>query len=415
MIRKMLLPPLATQAFPRGEYTLDFDFNKSDGLSSGTIARFKVNFTNKLNLGDSADSAKQPKEIWAEFSVGDSVMGSRSLLPDDAMVQLLLASDASIATYLTLAYEGDDNPIATIYRDLPLDSSSSGTDLSAYFSTLPATESTRAADNWVDAGANVYTMGNVGIGTADPSLGGKVNTSLTLLSNGTGFAVGRTDGSPAFAVNALSDYAWTMYDYYGGSWHAGITQRNDNIGIGTTDPSLGGKVATSLTLLSDGTGFAVGRLDGNPAFAVNPLADYAWTMYDYYGESWHAGITQRNGAVGIGTGTAVLSYNLSVKGSIGCQELTVTSTGWADFVFDEKYKLPPLTEVEEYISKNKHLPGIPTEAEVKEKGVSVGNISSKLLQKIEELTLYVIDLKKENDSLKAQLTGIQNHLDNQRN
>ena len=160
--------PLATQAFPRGEYTLDFDFNKSDGLSSGTIARFKVNFTNKLNLDDAADTAKQPKEIWAEFSVGDSVMGSRSRVPDDAMVQLLLASDASIATYLTLAYEGDDNPIATIYRDLPLDSSSSGADLSAYFSALPAAalsaaDATRAT-GWVDGSGFVYTSGLVGIG-----------------------------------------------------------------------------------------------------------------------------------------------------------------------------------------------------------------------------------------------------------
>ena len=81
-------------------------------------------------------------------------------------------------------------------------------------------------------------------------------------------------------------------------------------------------------------------------------------------------------------------------------------------MFEDTYKLPPLNEVEEYIAINKHLPEIPTEAEVKEKGISVGDVSSKLLQKIEELTLYVIDLKKENNSLKTQVAVIQDRLNN---
>ena len=158
------LVPLATQSFSRGEYALDFDFNTSDGISSGSIARFKVNFTNKLNLENAVNSAGKPNAIWSELKVGDSVIGAKDRLPDDAMVQLLLASDASIATYLTLAYEGDTNPITTIYRDLPLSSLISGgskTDLSTYFSTIPgisaAADSTRAA-NWIDSGANVYTL-----------------------------------------------------------------------------------------------------------------------------------------------------------------------------------------------------------------------------------------------------------------
>lgn len=102
-------------------------------------------------------------------------------------------------------------------------------------------------------------------------------------------------------------------------------------------------------------------------------------------------------------------FQVSNNGIVQCEELVVSTT-WADFVFKEDYKLLPLKEVEQFISQNKHLPGIPTESEVKEKGISVGNISSKLLQKIEELTLYVIDLNKENGALKAQLSAIQEQL-----
>ena len=120
------------------------------------------------------------------------------------------------------------------------------------------------------------------------------------------------------------------------------------------------------------------------------------------------------GNVGIGLGKTLATNKLDVYGTIRCTELIVTST-WADFVFKDNYKLPSIDELEDFISKNKHLPGIPSEAEVKEKGVSVGSISSKLLQKIEELTLYVIDLKKENDSLKAQVAGIMDNLESQRN
>ena len=121
-------------------------------------------------------------------------------------------------------------------------------------------------------------------------------------------------------------------------------------------------------------------------------------------------VISNTGNVGIGLGTTLPTNKLDVLGTIRCTELIVTSA-WADFVFEEGYKLPALSEVEDFISTNKHLPGIPSEAEVKENGVSVGSISSKLLQKIEELTLYVIDIKKENNLLKGELATIQAQLD----
>jgi hypothetical protein len=105
------------------------------------------------------------------------------------------------------------------------------------------------------------------------------------------------------------------------------------------------------------------------------------------------------------------TYLLRVNGSIGCKELIVTNTGWADFVFNNKYNLKSLNEVEKYINKNKHLEGIPTEKDVNDKGVSVGAMQAKLLQKVEELTLYVIEqnkkiekLQKANDDLSRRIS-----------
>jgi hypothetical protein len=105
---------------------------------------------------------------------------------------------------------------------------------------------------------------------------------------------------------------------------------------------------------------------------------------------------------------------LDVNGTIRAKEVKIEATGWADFVFDNDYRLPGLSEVESHIKEYKHLPGIPSEQEVLENGINVAEMQIKLLQKIEELTLYVIeqdrqnkDLQKQIDELKVQLKSQQ--------
>ena len=110
---------------------------------------------------------------------------------------------------------------------------------------------------------------------------------------------------------------------------------------------------------------------------------------------------ENNGAVGIGTST-IEDYMLSVNGKIKAKEIKI-ETGWADFVFDEEYSLRSINDVELFIQKNRHLPDIPTAKEVEDNGVNLGEMNTKLLQKIEELTLYVIDLQKQVDGLRSQL------------
>lgn len=101
---------------------------------------------------------------------------------------------------------------------------------------------------------------------------------------------------------------------------------------------------------------------------------------------------RQNGFVGIGTGNP--QSLLAVNGKITAKEVEVTLSGWSDFVFNSDYKLRPLCEVEQFIKTNKHLPDVPSEKEVLENGVNLGDMSAVLLQKIEELTLYIIELNK---------------------
>jgi hypothetical protein len=113
------------------------------------------------------------------------------------------------------------------------------------------------------------------------------------------------------------------------------------------------------------------------------------------------------GKVGIGTSNPG-SFRLAVEGKIAARELRITlDNPWPDYVFTPQYQLRSLPGVEEFIKKHGHLPNMPSAKEVKENGIEVGNISAKLLEKIEELTLYMIDLKKENEKIKEELNSLR--------
>ena len=92
----------------------------------------------------------------------------------------------------------------------------------------------------------------------------------------------------------------------------------------------------------------------------------------------------------------------SVNGNVRAREVVVNTATWSDFVFNKDYKLPDLKTLEKQIKEEKHLPGVPTAEQVQNNGVSVGEMDKILLQKVEELTLYVISLQKQMDQLKAK-------------
>ena len=95
-------------------------------------------------------------------------------------------------------------------------------------------------------------------------------------------------------------------------------------------------------------------------------------------------------------------FTCDATGHMKVKHLRVTTSDWPDYVFGEGYRLIPLGEVEEYIGHNGHLPEVPAAAEMEADGVDQGELNKVLMQKVEELTLYIIDLQKQIEELKKK-------------
>lgn len=123
-------------------------------------------------------------------------------------------------------------------------------------------------------------------------------------------------------------------------------------------------------------------------------------------ENKNINVLSLSGDGNVGIGATELLYKLNVNGTIRAKEVRV-ETGWADYVFDKNYHLRPLSEVEKFIKANKHLPDMPPAKEIEQNGLALGDMQTKLMQKIEELTLYLIEATKQIQELKRQVKELQ--------
>jgi hypothetical protein len=102
--------------------------------------------------------------------------------------------------------------------------------------------------------------------------------------------------------------------------------------------------------------------------------------------------------------SGVNQFKVDNRGFLSCRDVLVTLGPIPDYVFEKEYDLKPLNEVEKYVTENKHLPNVPSATEMKEKGTTLGELELKLLEKVEELTLYSIKLEKRINEMEKQLS-----------
>ncbi len=257
---------------------------------------------------------------------------------------------------------------------------------------------------------HVFDIGNAGdilIENEYPFLKLKQSSA----GNNAGFLFNDPSGYTAWLYYRGSDQAITMGSTTsGGSPDTLVLQRDGNVGVDTASAfakltvngSLGFKNASTpaMYMYESGTAnvekpvivhspaFAQWGLwyaDTNDSFVIKSSAVATPAMVVSVAGRWAT----------IGSGTRAAGYALSVDGKIACEEILVQDSGsWPDYVFQEGYALKPLEEVEAHIKERKHLPGIPTAKEVAATGISIGDMQKRTMEKIEELTLYVIEQNK---------------------
>lgn len=224
----------------------------------------------------------------------------------------------------------------------------------------------------------------------------------TLFSNGIyAMEAGVYDSSPAESVITLrSNNSWSPKIEIPTEGNV-YFNNTGKFGIGTTSPSeqlsitSGASTRTEL-LMSDGNTASLMLAAGNSTDGV--LASDVALQFRTgvtYPSADTGGVTAMtilaSGDVGIGTTNP--TYPLAVNGTVEAKEVIV-QTGWSDYVFENGYHLTPLNEVERTIKSQKHLPGMPSSAEVAEHGVNLGDMQAKLLAQVEELTLHQIEQEK---------------------
>ena len=207
------------------------------------------------------------------------------------------------------------------------------------------------------------------------------------------------------------------------------TVSNNNVGVGIIDPVS--KFQVIGDICSSGSNQKIG-FDTNDKFTVTSgtVARYGMsiskniynepivTHSGYFGINFFTNDLARikidiGGNVGIGSVSP--DEKLTVKGKIHAEEIRVDLLVPADYVFEKyytgysvskaDYTMPTLAEIEEYTKENNHLPNVPSAQEIKDKGLQLGEMSNILLQKIEELTLYVIEQNKKIEALEAKVNA----------
>ncbi len=256
--------------------------------------------------------------------------------------------------------------------------------------------------------------GNVGIGTTNPSntleIKGAAN-QLRLTSTGTEADIRYVPTSGHAWQVGVAPTAPNSFQFYeeGANISQLTIKEGGNVGLGTTTP------INQLTLTKDlgiqcAANVNAHKLYASPSNTRTIRFDCSSTDstggWEFYNSNNSKSLmyVRQSGIVSIGTTYSNSAYKLAVGGKIIAEEVLVKlqSDIWPDYVFKKEYKMKTLNDLEKYVNTNNHLPGIPSANEVKKEGISIGEMQTKQMEKIEELTLYMLQMNKEIQNLKAE-------------
>ena len=252
------------------------------------------------------------------------------------------------------------------------------------------------------------TAGNLGIGTTTSTSRLTVNsgsniTGIEVNQSGTGLG-GYFYSSGGNALYAFNSSATQPAAFFQGT---NALTAIGKVGIGTSAPAQNLDLKNGRMRFTGqvSAGVASGiEFTNNAGTAVRSFVgvydDNTLGFYGFAGAGWSFLYDAVDGTLRIGTTQKATGYLVNVGGKIIAEEVRVQlRASWPDYVFKNDYKLMPLNEVEEFIKKNNHLPGFTKAAIVEKEGTDLGETERKLLEKVEELTLYIIALEKKVNAL----------------
>lgn len=279
-----------------------------------------------------------------------------------------------------------------------------------------------------------YTNSSLILSGSDTTVTGNVVPDLVIKSGNIGLGTATPTEKLHLIGNMLVNYINPIIQFQQSATDKGFIQLNGNdLRIGTNSSNINGKFvvktaagdqffvdnagyigigvpgANAEARVHVGTGLGAGLTSngylmlGNTS-GINVVFDNNEIQARSNNTASGLTLQRSGGTVRIGATPVPSGYKFAIDGKVICEELKVklVSSGWPDYVFADNYKLSSLTEIEKFINLHKHLPNMPSAAEVEKNGIEVGDMQKKVMEKIEELTLYVIQLEKQVAELKKE-------------
>jgi hypothetical protein len=351
--------------------------------------------------------------LITDNGVGVAINTTNALPNGSALLDITSTNKGLLIPRMTSA---ERNAIASPIKGLIVYDST--TNNFSFYNGTAWTDLNSSGGNWSILGNNIYNSntGNVGIGASTPSAKLTVNGDALIAS---GLSVGTTNRAAKLDVTGAGTTSATNTLLLRNSLGDTLLRMRDDgrMGIGYNSSSYG------RLLNLGGTGINFYNANETTFGGAIFPTDTSLVLWSDSGPSDYLILQPSWGNTGIGTyspnaklhlngrmligGNSILpatNYELSVDGEVIAEGFTtMNSNSWPDYVFEKNYALMPLAKLKEYIKTNKHLPNVPDAATLEKKGINLGEMTKKLTEKIEELTLYIIKFDEKNVELVKQL------------